>query len=156
MMTKVLRFALLLLLAAPAYADETLSISGTIAKPLKLTVAELAAMPQTEMAVSFINGKGKEEAVYKGPLLWAVLQRVALTDKQKNAALHHSLLVRSSDDYVITMSLAELDPDYGNAQVIVALTRDNVAISDGGMRLIVGGDKHGGRAVRKLAAVEIK
>lgn len=150
------RFAsvfLLLLFATPALA-EGVAISGALESPLNMTVSELAALAQTEVKTDFITGNRKEIASYKGPLLWSVLQKAVLKDKGKNPHLHHMLLMRAKDGYLIAMSMSELHPDYGNVAAILALTRDGAPVQDG-VRMIVSGDKHGGRAVRDIASIEI-
>jgi hypothetical protein len=54
-------------------------------------------------------------------------------------------------------SLGELDPDFGNAHVLVADKRNGAPLFgyQGPLRLVVAGDKHGARSVRMLEKLQI-
>ena len=57
----------------------------------------------------------------------------------------------------VLLSIAELDPEFAGTQAILAVTRDSQPLSaDEGVRLVVPGDKHGGRRVRHVVRIEVQ
>jgi hypothetical protein len=55
----------------------------------------------------------------------------------------------------VAVALGELDPDYGNKQVLLAYHSTDGSASFDHLRLLVPGDVHGGRAVRDVAKIEV-
>ena len=156
----ILAAAALLVFAAGGAAraaDATLDVAGAVATPLHLSVADLAALPQTEIDVTFHTGHGDEAGHYKGVSLWAIAQKAGLSDKQGNRPdLRHALAVTGSDGYTVIVAFGEIDPDFENKSVIIATTRDGKPFEHDGLRLIVPGDAHGGRAVRDVVKIEVR
>ncbi len=68
------------------------------------------------------------------------------------------MLATGADGYQSVVSWGELDPEFGAEPVLVAWQRDGNGLSDGeGMaRLVVPGDKVGGRFVSTLASLEVR
>jgi DMSO/TMAO reductase YedYZ molybdopterin-dependent catalytic subunit len=134
------------------------AVTGAIAKPLSLTAAELAADPLVTIHSSFMTGHGAESADYAGVPLWTVLQRAGLVDgTAKGAHLRHGILVTGADGYGVLLSAGELDPEFAGVQVILAIRKDGQPLAgDEGVRLIVPGDKRGGRSVRHVVKIEVQ
>jgi len=149
-----LAFALVMLAEAPAFAAGV-SIGGQVQHPSTLTAEDLQKLPATTVPTSFQTDKGVESASYTGALLWTVLANAAPVDAAgKNARLRHVFLVKGSDGYVIALSQGELDPMFENKPVILAYAKDGKPLD--GIRLIVPGDKHGGRAVRDVVSIDVQ
>ncbi|GGF48282.1 molybdopterin-binding oxidoreductase [Aliidongia dinghuensis] len=146
-----------LALAAPsAWAD--VAVTGAVTKPLALTPAALAAEPLVSLHVAFATSHGDEAADYAGVPLWTVLQRAGLVDGQaKGAHLRHGILVTGADGYGVLLAIGELDPEFAGKQVILAVKRDGQPLAgDEGVRLVVPGDKRGGRSVRHVVKIEVE
>jgi hypothetical protein len=61
------------------------------------------------------------------------------------------VLVTGRDGYAVAVAIGEIDPDFENKTILL--------VDDGaekGLRLIVPGDKKGGRAVRDVVRIEIE
>jgi hypothetical protein len=154
------------LLAAPiARADEAASsspkavaIEGAVKTPLRLRESDLRALAPTAISVSFMTGHGQEQGTYTGALLWTVLAQASVIDgSEKGAHLRHVVVVSGHDGYTIALSIGELDPNFEGKSVIIAYDKDGQALpSSEGLRLIVPGDHHGGRAVRDLERIEVR
>lgn len=149
--------ALGLLLGAPAGWAQV-AVTGTVTKPLTLSAADLAADPLVTLHISFSTGHGTETADYAGVPLWTVLQRAGLVDSAaKGGHLRHGILVTGADGYGVLLSIGELDPDFANVQVILAVRKDGQPLAgDEGIRLVVPGDKKGGRSVRHVVKIEVE
>ncbi len=149
--------ALLLAGAAPALAAG-LTLDGEVQKPQQLTASDLEAMPATSVQVSFVTGHGEESASYTGVLLWTLLANAVTVDgPEKDAQLRHTILVTGSDGYAVALAVGELDPKFEGKAVIVAYAKDGKPLDPAdGLRLVVPGDKHGGRAVRDVVHIEVK
>ena len=52
--------------------------------------------------------------------------------------------------------MAEIDPEFEGKQVLLAYPMDDHAIGVGRLRLVVPGDKRGGRSVRDVARIEVR
>ena len=149
----------LALLCRTASADTAgVTLDGLVEHPLNLSEADLAALPATELDTSFQTGRGPETAHYKGALLWLLVEKAGLSVEpgNKRNSLRHYLLVTGRDGYAVAISVGELDPDFEGKQVIVAYARDGKPLDANEVRLIVPGDRHGGRAVRDVIHVEVK
>ena len=142
-------------LAGSAYAAEpAVDVNGHAEHVLHLTAADLKALPQVSADVSFETGHGQESAHYTGALLWDIVGKAGITDEPGAKAKHHlqhALLVTGRDGYAVAVAIGEIDPDFENKTVLLV---DEGA--EKGLRLVVPGDKKGGRAVRDVVRIEIE
>jgi DMSO/TMAO reductase YedYZ molybdopterin-dependent catalytic subunit len=162
---RVLSFVSILFVAAFAPANAgaqpaAIAIGGTVEHAGSVTLDQLRALPATTETVFFSTGHGPVNASFTGALLWTVLTRagVKLDPKLHNGILRKYVLVTGSDGYQALFSLGELDPEFGGAQVIVAYEQDGkpLGADSGGLRLVVPGDKAGGRNVSKIATIVLR
>ena len=130
-------------------------VKGTVGHRLKLTAADLAALPQHTQTVTFLAGTAPQTHVYTGPLLVDVLNAADPTFDPdiKNDKLRHYASVIGPDGYAVTVAWGEIDPGFENKEVLVALTEDGVALGDAGPRVTMPGDSRGGREDRLLPVV---
>jgi hypothetical protein len=106
--------------------------------------------------VTFETDKGEKSGRYTGVLLWSLIEKAGLTDvSAKNATLRHTLLITGRDGYAVALAVGELDPHYEGKSVILAFSGGEPPASITAPRLIVPGDKHGGRSVRDVASIEV-
>ena len=131
-------------------------VEGTI--QLRDHVGDLQKLPTTEVPVSFVTGHGQKTGVYSGVLFWTILNDALLENGPgKGALLRHVITVTGSDGYAVVLSAGEIPPDFEGKSVILAIARDGTPLPPrDGIRLIVPGDKHGGRAVSDVAQVEVQ
>jgi hypothetical protein len=133
-------------------------VTGNVQQRLRLSVADLAAMPnQQRVEVTYRAGSGTEHRVFTGPLLLDVLATAVpnFDPAIKNDKLRHYISVTASDAYQALVAYGELDPSFENKQILLAVTQDGVSLADQGPRLVVPGDVAGGRYVTGVVKVKI-
>ncbi len=144
------------LLFAQAPPTAVLSVQGDVGTPLSLTAADLAKMPRETASVPAPDGS---KIVYEGVSLYAVLQKAgAPSGKQlRGKALASYVLAKARDGYQVAFTLGELDPQFGNASILVADERDGKPLPEkqGPFRLVCPNDKEGARSVRMLETLEV-
>ena len=148
------------LTAEPALRDTTLelTIDGQVQKSLNLSLGDIQTFPPTSVSATFVTGHGREGGVYTGVLLWTLLTTASIVDPDPKQHLRHVILATSgTDQYVVAISIGELDPKFEGKSVIVAYAKDGKPLdAQDGLRLIVPGDAHGGRAVKDVAHFEVR
>ncbi len=152
---------LCLLLAAVANVQTTptisLSVSGEVEKPLKLTAADLARLPHTSFRATGHDGK---ETAFEGVQVIQVLMLAGVKFGEdlrgKNLALY--LLVEAADGYRAVFALPELDPAYTDKLILLADKRDGKSLDDkeGPLRIVVPSEKRQARWVRQVTGLVIK
>jgi DMSO/TMAO reductase YedYZ molybdopterin-dependent catalytic subunit len=128
------------------------SISGAVRKRATFDLATLKALP----AVTQTAGGNS----FTGASLWALLNDAAVglqpDGKLKNATLSMYAVVTGSDGYRAVISLAEIDPEFGNRPALVAYSVNGAPLGRNGMaRLVMPGDLKMGRSVARLSSIEI-
>jgi DMSO/TMAO reductase YedYZ molybdopterin-dependent catalytic subunit len=144
------------LLFAQPPAAAILSVEGNVSTPLSLTIDDLAKMPRQSIT---LPGPDGSKTVYDGVLLRDLLQKAGapLGDKLRGKALASYVLASASDGYKVAFTLGELDPQFGNAPILVADTRDGKPLpsKQGPFRLVCANDKEGARSVRMLESLHV-
>ncbi len=140
---------------APASSTATLAVTGDVAMPLKLTLADLAAMPRQTVKLPNPNSG---DYSYEGVSLLEVLKRAGAPNGSslRGAALASYVLAKASDGYQVAFTLGELDPSFGNTMILIADRRDGAPLTgnQGALRLVVPNDHEGARSVRMLETLE--
>jgi DMSO/TMAO reductase YedYZ molybdopterin-dependent catalytic subunit len=137
--------------------DPVLIIKGAVKPELRLSSADLRAMPRVKVSAKDHDGVARE---YEGVSLQAVLAKsgapLAGDLRGKNMTL--VVVAEAGDGYRAVFSLAELDADFANAQVIIADMEDGKPLDaqHGPLRLVVPGDKRQGRWVRMLKTIYVQ
>lgn len=140
-------------LAAAVAGTGELDVTGAVLKPLHLTAGTLRSLPPTEVV---LTGKPGTQGTYKGVLLYKLLDQTSLKDKPgKNAFLQHSVMVIGRDGYAAALAIGEFEPNYEAKSVIIAYEVDGRPLRDG-FRLVVPGDKEGGRQVHDVTRIEVQ
>ena len=137
-------------------AQTVLTIQGDLPSPLTLKAEDLAQMPRETVTVQ--NQEGGQ-IKYTGVMLREILTRAGapLGKELRGKALATYVLAKAKDGYQVLFSLAEVDAQFGNEQIIVADQRDGKALFgyQGPLRLVCPADKAGARSVRMLQTLEI-
>jgi hypothetical protein len=145
-----------LCLTAAAQAPALLLVTGDVPSALSLNPADLAQLPRETVSIDEQDGT---RTAYQGVPLQAILAKagIRLGLALRGKALAAYVLATAKDGYQMIFSLGELDPDFGNAHVIVADKRNGAALFgyQGPLRLVVAGDKHGARSVRMLEKLQV-
>lgn len=144
------------LAVAQAPPKPALAVEGDVASPLSLSADDLAKMPRQSVSLSNPDGS---KTVYEGVTLFAVLEKagVASGEKLRGKALTTYVLAKAQDGYQVAFTLGELDPQFGNASILVADRRDGKALPEktGPLRLVCPNDHAGARSVRMLETLEV-
>ena len=120
---------------------------------VQVTEAMLAALPATKVPVA----SGSAERAFEGPLLWAVLADAAAIDPaQFHGHVRAVVVITGHDGYTAVLAMGELSPEFENKQVILATRMDGQPLGAGHLRVVVPGDKRGGRGVHDVAAISVE
>jgi hypothetical protein len=136
----------------------TFVVTGNVKQKLRLNADTIGALPnQQSVEVTFLAGGTPETHVYTGPLLIDVLAKAGpdFDPAIKNDKLRHFVSVTASDGYQALVAYGELDPSFENKKILLAVTEDGVSLNDQGPRLVVPGDKFGGRYVTGVSKVNL-
>jgi DMSO/TMAO reductase YedYZ molybdopterin-dependent catalytic subunit len=138
-------------------AKTTLTITGSVEKPLSLTISDLQKLPQK--TVKAFNQHENKEETYEGVLLTELLSRAGVPqgDKLRGAAMATYIEVEASDGYRVILSLAETDSGFQDTEIIVAdkLNGQPMGANVGPLRLVVPHDKRPARWVRMLQMIKV-
>jgi DMSO/TMAO reductase YedYZ molybdopterin-dependent catalytic subunit len=141
--------------AVPARAAQPVAVGGLVSNPLHLTLADLNAFPAEHVSVTQVSGRGPVPLDCTGAKLRTILDKAGLNvGKGNNAKLAHSVLITADDGYAAALSLGEIDADYGDENAIIATQCNGKPMQ--APRLVVPGDKHGGRAVNGVVSIDVK
>ncbi len=121
-----------------------------------VTPGELAALPTVQVEVSVGARQAPQRRSFEGPLLWAVLGRAGAIDAGKmHDQVRQTVVVTGRDGYTAILALGEIAPEFENKQVIVAERVDGQPLGPEHLRLVVPGDRRGGRGVHDLSRVVV-
>ena len=141
--------------SAPTRAQ--LTVGGDVEKRLSLTREDLLHMPRRTLKVT--NPHDHPEETYEGVLLAELLKRagVPLGAQLRGAAMATYVQADAADGYRVVFSLAELDTDLLDSDVLVADTMNGAALDDqtGPFRLVVPHDKRPVRWIKMLRSLTV-
>ncbi len=142
---------------AGRHREDVMVVRGDVKKPLKLTAADIDALPPVTVTVTFQAGTTPQTHTYKGALLLDVmnLAQPGFDPDIKNDFLAHVVTATGSDGYRATVAWGEFDRGFEAKQILVATTEDGVPLGDAGPRLIVPGDIKGGRYVSDVVSLRL-
>ena len=144
--------------AGPGRADAPAGvvIAAGAASGHLITPDELASLPAVQVQVPGGPGHGPPLRVFEGPLLWTVLGRAGAIDAGRmHDQVRQTVLVTGRDGYTATLALGEIAPEFENKQVIVAERVDGQPLGPEHLRLVVPGDRRGGRGVHDLMRIAV-
>ena len=137
--------------------SSALVLDGKVKHPQRLSVDALRKFPAERVQVSFQTARGIEKSSYTGVLLWTLLGEAGgIDDSAKGAELRHTISITGRDGYTVVISTGEIAPDFGGKPAMIAYERDGEELGDKGLRVVMPGDKHGGRYVRDVVEIEVK
>lgn len=155
----ILTVATLFALASPVHAATDAQVQAGLQvqragqPPHALSLEQIVALkPITQQAAVEHTDRS-----WTGPLLWDVLVNAGAVDPAKPAeAVHLGVHVVGADGWVAVFGLAELSPEFAGKPIQLADRVNGEAIPGPGLRLIVPGERRGGRSVRDVVRIEIE
>ena len=146
-------FSAVCLLAQDAPA--TLAVGGAVKQPLTLTMDDLAKMPRATLET-------KDDGLsvdYEGVWLHDVLKQAGAPTgtELRGKALASYMLAEAKDGYQVVFSLAELDPLFADARVLLADKANGKPLTgaQGPFRLVTSKEKRGARSIRMLTKLDV-
>jgi DMSO/TMAO reductase YedYZ molybdopterin-dependent catalytic subunit len=134
-----------------------LRIAGAVATPLSLSLVDLKNMPRKTVRV--VNPHTSKTEVYDGVLLEEILRKAGAPNGEhlRGPALATYVLAEAQDGYRVVFSLAELDSDFLDSEILLADTMDGapIAANLGPLRLVAPHEKRPARWVRMLKSVTV-
>jgi hypothetical protein len=142
--------------AALCPAQPVVTAHGLGGTTVRLSLADLAKLPQ--QTVQFTDQD--KPVAYEGVLLLDVLSKVDLPlgEAFHKTGASYYVVVDAADGYKAVFAWAEIDPSFTDRKVYLVTRRDGkpLADSEGPFRLVVPGDKRGGRAVHQVTGLTLK
>ncbi|WP_307853819.1 molybdopterin-dependent oxidoreductase [Streptomyces tagetis] len=142
--------------AADAPAEVVLT--GDLRRPARLTVAALLSWPQHGARVTFeCAGSGIRRHRFTGPRLHDVLTAAdpVFDPTRRKDRLRFLIAVRGADGHHALLSWAEIDPDFGRAPVLLAVSLDGTPLDGTGPQLVLPQDRCGARYVSGIEAIRV-
>jgi DMSO/TMAO reductase YedYZ molybdopterin-dependent catalytic subunit len=148
--------ALLSALLTTGSLAQTLTISGEVTTPLTLKREDLAIYKPVIQKVKDRDGK---EHGFKGVALIEILEKAGVTTgaKLRGENLAKLVLIKAADGYEVVYSLPELDPEFTDQVVMIAIEKDDKPLpaGEGPFRIIAPSDKKQARWAREVREIKI-
>ena len=142
---------------APSAAPAVLRVAGNVATPLTLSANDLKSLPRKTLKV--LNPHENKEETYEGVPVQELLRKAGAPQngKLRGSALATYVLAEAADGYSVLYSLAELDTDFQDSDVIVADTMDGAPLGEkqGPFKIIAPHDKRPARWIRMLKSLTV-
>jgi molybdate transport system substrate-binding protein len=131
-----------------------IQVAGAPAR--SVTPERIAGLPHLTQRVGFMTGHGEQQNEWSGPLLWDVLVDSGAVDPAKPAdQVHRAIRVTGADGYTAVVALAEIAPQFAGRPIQIADRMNGAPLPQQSLRLIVPGDRRGGRSVRDVVRIDI-
>jgi hypothetical protein len=170
MMTRALSAALLLIsvsafplhAACPGGVSKNFAVSGEVTKRAVFDLSDLEQFPPAQQNVTYFAAGSVVTEAFTGVLLWDLLNKapvngIVTNPNIKNDILHKVIIVTGTDCYQSVFGAGEIDPFFGGSQIMVAYATGGKSLGDDGFaRIVVPGDKAGGRFVSNIASIEVR
>jgi DMSO/TMAO reductase YedYZ molybdopterin-dependent catalytic subunit len=141
--------------AAVASGVAVVTIGGEVSTPLHLDAAALAKKPRISVEASDHGKPGTWEGVRLIDLLHDAGLPTGEALRGKALALY--VRISAADGYRAVYALAELDPGFRDAPVILADRHDGKPLDakEGPLRIVAVGEKRPARWVRQVVAIDV-
>lgn len=139
-----------------AQSEATLSVSGEVITPLNLSVDDLKKLPQITCKTKDRDDKENE---FGGVALIELLQKAGVTTGKdlRGENLVKYVLITAADGYQVLYSLPEIDPEYTDQRVMLAIEKNGKPLpaNEGPFRIIAPNDKRPARWIREVRSIKI-
>ena len=117
----------------------------------------IAALKPITQTVAFATERGERQAEWTGPLLWDVLAASGIIESVTPPEQPRLVVrVTGADGYSAVIALAEIAPQFAGRPIQLADHMNGAPLPDHALRLVVPGDRRGGRSVRDVIRVDIE
>jgi DMSO/TMAO reductase YedYZ molybdopterin-dependent catalytic subunit len=121
-----------------------------------LTAEDVAQLPATQVALSLASEHGTRQVSFEGPLLWTLFDHAHAIDPEKpREQVRQTIEVTGRDGYSVILALAEIAPAFEGKQVILAERMDGEPLGPEHFRIVVPGERRGGRSVRDVVRIAV-
>lgn len=138
-------------------SSAVLRVAGNVATPLSLSESDLKALPRKTLKV--LNHHENKEETYEGVAVQELLRRAGVpqNEKLRGSAMATYVLAEAADGYSVLYSLAELDSDFQDSEVIVADTMNGSPLGEkqGPFKMVAPHDKRPARWIRMLKSLTV-
>jgi hypothetical protein len=139
-----------------AEAEAAVVLRGVNGKPIRLTRADLKALPRAQTEA--IDRRG-HKSQYEGVALRTLLDKLKVPrgEALRGEWMRAFVVVEANDDYRVIFALPELDPGFTDRVILLADTSDGQPLEKykGPFRVIVPGEKRPTRWVRMVKEIRI-
>ena len=148
--------------AYPGGVSNQFTVSGQVTNRAVFNLNNLEQFPPAQANVTYFAAGSVVTESFTGVLLWDLLNNSPvngiITDPTiKNDILHKVVIVTGTDCYQSVFGAGEFDPFFGGSQIIVAYATGGQSLGDDGFaRIVVPGDKAGGRFVSNIATIKVR
>ena len=123
---------------------------------LVISSERMAALKPITQNIAFMTDHGEQQTEWTGPLLWDVLVASGAIESIKpGEQVRLTVRVTGADGYSAVIALAEIAPQFAGRPIQLADHMDGTLLPDHALRLIVPGDRRGGRSVRDVIRIDI-
>ena len=169
MMTRTLSAALLLIgvgsfplhAACPGGVSNYFTVSGEVTNRAVFDLDKLEQFPPSQENITYFAAGSVVTESFTGVLLWDLLNNspvdgIVTNPNIKNDILHKVVIVTGTDCYQSVFGAGEISPSFGGSQIMVAYATGGQSLGSAGFaRIVVPGDKLGGRFVSNIAGIEV-
>lgn len=148
--------------ACPGGVSTSFTVTGEVTNRAVFDLNALQQfVPAQENVTYFAAGSVITES-FTGALLWDLLNNapvngIVTNPNIKNDILHKVVIVTGTDCYQSVFGAGEFDPFFGDNQIMVAYATGGQSLGNNGFaRIVVPGDKAGGRFVSNIANIEVR
>jgi DMSO/TMAO reductase YedYZ molybdopterin-dependent catalytic subunit len=133
------------------------TLTGEVNNPAIYDKASLGRLPHSAVNVTFMTKTGSRSSSFRGVLLWNLLMTAGIKSDHTRRGRFQYVEITTTDCYQVVLALAELDPNFGGEQVLVADSQNGSPLGPdtGFARIIVPGDKFGGRDTFWIEKIEV-
>jgi hypothetical protein len=148
--------------ACPGGVSSSFTVSGQVANPAVFNLSQLEQFAPAQANVTYFAAGSVVTESFTGVLLWDLLNNSPvsgiITDPTvKNDILHKIVIVTGTDCYQSVFGAGEFDPFFGGSQIVVAYATGGQSLGSAGFaRIVVPGDKAGGRFVSNIANIDVE
>ena len=121
-----------------------------------ISIDRISALKPITQNVAFMTDRGEQQSEWTGPSLWDVLVASGAIESIKpGEQARLAARVTGADGYSAVIALAEIAPQFAGRPIQLADHMNGALLSDHALRLIVPGDRRGGRSVRDVIRIDI-
>jgi hypothetical protein len=148
--------------ACPGGVSTSFKVTGEVTSRTVFDLSALQQFPPAQANMTYFAAGSVVTESFTGALLWDLLNNapvsgIVTNSNIKNDILHKVVIVTGTDCYQSVFGAGEFDPFFGGSQIMVAYATGGQSFgNDGFARIVVPGDKAGGRFVSNIAKIEVR